>query len=282
MYFNSPDANSSEGYKISTEAALVNFVWKLNQWGEDHSIISARAFEYNEEKVFRAQAKSCLSQLSNFNYYNYSVTLLSFRRHESGNNVEEVFCTLNSKSEIWDWKKMDENQTAANETMFQMFTSIGEQSHCKPLSPPISVTFHAKVVKTVDNYGFKFVDSTWNEQIWTAAVDKKFTDVEFVVGDQSFTAHRFILSARSPVFAAMFKSGMTEARTGQVHIEDVDPSIFRTFLEFLYVGTLTSFSGKEQLFALADKYQVETLMTLCQPCSEPMDVDDFTKALLAY
>ena len=114
MYFNSPDANSSEGYKISTEAALVNFVWKLNQWGEDHSIISARAFEYNEEKVFRAQAKSCLSQLSNFNYYNYSVTLLSFRRHESGNKVEEVFCTLKSDKELWDWKKMDENHFQDN------------------------------------------------------------------------------------------------------------------------------------------------------------------------
>jgi len=82
----------------------------------------------------------------------------------------------------------------------------------------------------------------------------------------------------------MFNSGMAEAKTGQVRInDDIDPDIFRSFLEFLYVGELKSFKEKEQLFALADKYQVETLMALCKPTNEqPMDVEDFTKALLAY
>ena len=76
---------------------------------------------------------------------------------------------------------------------------------------------------------------------------------------------------------------MAEAQTGQVRIEDVDPNIFHSFLEFLYIGTLKSYEEKEQLFALADKYQVETLMNLCQPTVvESVDVDDFTKALLAY
>jgi len=80
----------------------------------------------------------------------------------------------------------------------------------------------------------------------------------------------------------MFNSGMAEAKTGQVRInDDIDTDIFCSFLEFLYVGDLKSFEGKEQLFALADKYQVETLMALCKPTTEqPMDVDDFTRALL--
>ena len=76
---------------------------------------------------------------------------------------------------------------------------------------------------------------------------------------------------------------MAEAQTGQVGIEDVDPNIFRTFLEFLYVGEFKPFSEKEQLFALADKYQVETLMALCKPIAEPsVNIDDFTKVFLSY
>ena len=149
---------------------------------------------------------------------------------------------------------------------------------------PTSLNFYVQMINTIPNYDFKFVDATWGEQIWSSAIAKKYTDVEFLVGDQSFAAHRFILSVRSPVFAAMFNSGMAEAKTGRVRInDDIDPKIFRSFLEFLYVGDLRSFKGKEQLFALADKYEVETLMALCKPTTEqPMDVDDFTKALLAY
>ena len=52
------------------------------------------------------------------------------------------------------------------------------------------------------------------------------TDVEFLVGEDSFVAHRSLLSVRSPVFAAMFSSGMKELETGQVHIEDVDLETF--------------------------------------------------------
>ncbi len=182
---------------------------------------------------------------------------------------------------------MNEKVAASDEGMLQMFTKTAtKEMRSYPTSnnysPPFSITFHVKVVNTIANYDFKFIDKTWENQIWNAVVNRKFTDVELLVGDQSFPAHRFVLSARSPVFAAMFNSGMAETQTGQVRIEDVDPNIFRLFLEFLYTGPLKSFEETEQLFTLADKYQVETLMTLCQPTDESVDVEDFTKALLAY
>jgi len=169
-----------------------------------------------------------------------------------------------------------------NNKLIQMFSD--EEMWFSDDNAPTSHNFHVQIVNTIPNYDFKFVDVTWVEQIWSSAIAKKLTDVEFLVGDQSFAAHRFILSARSPVFAAMFNSGMAEAKTGRVRIDDdVDPNIFRSFLEFLCVGVLKSFKGKEQLFALADKYEVKTLMALCKPTIvQSMDVDDFTKALLAY
>jgi len=50
----------------------------------------------------------------------------------------------------------------------------------------------------------------------------------------SFGAHRSLLPARHPVFAAMFESGMEGDSTGQVFIEDVVPIIFQHFDRELY------------------------------------------------
>ena len=36
----------------------------------------------------------------------------------------------------------------------------------------------------------------------------------------------------------MLNSGLDEARTGQVQINDADPETFALFLQFLYVGKL--------------------------------------------
>ena len=98
-------------------------------------------------------------------------------------------------------------------------------------------------------------------------MDKTLTDVELLVGNSSFSAHRALLSARSPVFAAMFRSRMKESRTGRVLISDVDPETFTHFLRFLYDGEMGSWDRftKENLFVLADRYEVETLMDLCKP-----------------
>ena len=109
------------------------------------------------------------------------------------------------------------------------------------------------------------------------------TDVEFLVGEEALGAHRSLLCARSPVFAAMFASGMKEAENGHVRIEDVDPPSFERFLKFLYTGLMDeSLAMDEKLFAVADKYQVETLMELCRPATLTPDTDGgIWKALLS-
>ena len=116
------------------------------------------------------------------------------------------------------------------------------------------------------NFGYQLVDATWTDQLWKAAKTKQLTDVEFLVDGKAFGAHLFIVSARSPVFAAMFSTDMIEANTGTVTINDTDPDVFETFLIFLYTGALEPFSlaNDYRLRALADKYQVDTLLRLCQ------------------
>lgn len=64
------------------------------------------------------------------------------------------------------------------------------------------------------------------------------TDVCFEVGPPGgdtvkFHAHKYMLISRSPVFEAMFSSGMVECRDhpeAKVRVEDVDGSIFKEIL----------------------------------------------------
>jgi len=134
------------------------------------------------------------------------------------------------------------------------------------------ITFKVKLINTVPNLCNKLSDSIWSEELWASAVNRKMTDVEFLVDEETFGAHRSLLSARSPVFAAMFTSGMKEASTGQVSIKDIDPITFRNFLKFLYTGMLEPLTVNKELFSVADKYRVETLMELCRSATH-MAVD---------
>ena len=60
------------------------------------------------------------------------------------------------------------------------------------------------------------------------------SDITFKVGNQSFSAHKSIIAMRSPVFRGMIEAGCTEASTGTVKVEDVDPAAFRQMLRFIY------------------------------------------------
>ena len=45
-------------------------------------------------------------------------------------------------------------------------------------------------------------------------------------------AHRAVLAARSPVFAAMFEHEMQESLEGKVHIDDVDGDVMQVICTF--------------------------------------------------
>ncbi|CAL1289177.1 unnamed protein product [Larinioides sclopetarius] len=92
-----------------------------------------------------------------------------------------------------------------------------------------------------------------------------FSDVNLKCGSCIIPAHKNILSARSPVFAAMFSNPMKESITNEVDIVDITSSVLRDMLTFIYTGkinNLTVTSAGDLLF-VADKYQVQHLRTVC-------------------
>ena len=66
----------------------------------------------------------------------------------------------------------------------------------------------------------------------------ELADVKFVFDDgkSMLSGHRSVLCSASETFRGMFRSGMREARTGEVHVRGVSRRSFRGFLEWLYLG----------------------------------------------
>ena len=96
---------------------------------------------------------------------------------------------------------------------------------------------------------------------------KKFSDVTFNVRGQKLAAHKAILSARSPVFAAMFQHPTKETLTGSVDVHDIEPEVFKIMLRFIYTGQVVSKQMEEvatELLATADKYFLENLKHECE------------------
>ena len=81
----------------------------------------------------------------------------------------------------------------------------------------------------------------------------KSSDVVLRVGNKDFQAHKCILSARSPVFGAMFQHDMKEAKENHVDIEDVEVEVFEVMLRFIYTDKISSDDVTIDLLKAADK-----------------------------
>ena len=191
--------------------------------------------------------------------HEFTLIFLGYNHSKINCKIEEVTYSIDKDDRQWSQNvKMKEKQMMNDEKVLQVFTSIDRFSI--PVSPPFTITFHVKLHRA-------------------AAVNKQMTDVEILVGEESFAAHRFLLSARSPIFAAMFASGMKDV--AQIRIDDVSPSTFRLFLQFLYIGTLPSSAKKEKLYQVADKYQIDTLVNICRPAVNSVDLEELTSIFLS-
>lgn len=94
---------------------------------------------------------------------------------------------------------------------------------------------------------------------------KEFCDVQVKCGDRTFDCHQFMLSARSPVFRAMFQADMAERKSKKVDVIDLHPDVVAEMLTFIYTGNtpnLNRLAG--ELLAAAEQYQLELLKSICE------------------
>uniref|UniRef100_A0A8D8BS01 Speckle-type POZ protein-like B n=1 Tax=Culex pipiens TaxID=7175 RepID=A0A8D8BS01_CULPI len=104
-----------------------------------------------------------------------------------------------------------------------------------------------------------------SKDMGTLVEGPKFGDVTILIDGQRFLAYKGILSARSAVFAAMFKHPMQESTENCITINDVEPGVFKELLRYIYTDQLTCLETMAQkLYQVADKYDIQTLKSLCR------------------
>jgi hypothetical protein len=97
---------------------------------------------------------------------------------------------------------------------------------------PIATNMHVS-----HGAGLSHVSSDELSDSFEALLESKlFADVTIQVGERTLEAHRTILAARSPVFSAMFASGMQESRGKTISINELDECAVEDMIRFLYTG----------------------------------------------
>ncbi|KAG9464724.1 hypothetical protein GDO78_019475 [Eleutherodactylus coqui] len=92
----------------------------------------------------------------------------------------------------------------------------------------------------------------------------QFCDLHIHIGQAVFGAHKLVLAASSPYFAALLSGGMKESLCDVVRLQAVEPAIFQLLLDFIYSGSvLISPENVQELMTAADMLQLNHMVALC-------------------
>jgi hypothetical protein len=204
------------------------------------------------------------------------------KHRKFGLKIEDVYC---ENTNMWNsWFKMESKHLQKNAELLQYFTAQSEFD--VKFNILNTVSFDIKIASTICNYYYDMMDDAWMKDFWTAATNKKLTDVEIFVGTvKLMEAHRVILSARSPVMNAALNKISDTGKAFFTFGAEFDVDNVKFFLYFVYTGSLKTFATSEspnykQLLKLATKYEMETLKNLCQLANHVPDVEELTNCLL--
>ncbi|XP_023340926.1 speckle-type POZ protein B [Eurytemora carolleeae] len=93
-----------------------------------------------------------------------------------------------------------------------------------------------------------------------------FTDMTIVCDQKEFHCHKFILAARSEVFAAMLRHEFLEKQNSRVDVKEIDSETMELLLNYIYTGQVQDFNRVSvvDLFKAADRYRLDDLKHLCE------------------
>jgi speckle-type POZ protein len=142
-------------------------------------------------------------------------------------------------------------------------------------------SFRICIEGTADSYSYQLCDRRAKNQLWAALEGQlNLADVEFIVKDKTYPAHKAILAARSPVFADKFeKKQLVKDVPHQIRIDGVQPSTVLNFLHFIYTGEPIGTLANEELLKLAEYYQLTTLVNLCKLAAKKVNALKITNIM---
>eukprot|EP00249_Psilotum_nudum_P017130 c26177_g2_i1 orf=241-1515(+) len=129
-------------------------------------------------------------------------------------------------------------------------------------------------------YSIPVPESNFGQHFGVLLESGEGADITFEVDGDTFSAHKLVLAARSPVFKAQLFGPLRDRNTDTVHVEDIEAPVFKAMLHFIYTDTLpdtTELTGSstsancrvdtvmaQHLLAAADRYALDRLRLLCE------------------
>lgn len=94
---------------------------------------------------------------------------------------------------------------------------------------------------------------------------EQFSDFTITVGNsQKFKVHKIVLAAQSTVFAAAFTIDMKESLHSTMDIDDFEADVVGAMLEFMYTCKIQHKTDPIQLFMIAARFQIQSLMKMAE------------------
>ncbi|XP_046458898.1 uncharacterized protein LOC124205502 [Daphnia pulex] len=254
---------------MTSEAMMIlPYEWILENVDEQTTTLASKMISFRGEKVFCVGVK-------NYAAVDPILFFMAIDLGKIGMKVEDVKCGFQGSSPITmtEMTKKD----IGDEGSLQLFTiDLTEKVFGNWMA-----VFRICIVGTDPGYSYQLSDRLAKDQLWAALIiQKHLADVEFVVKDKIFPAHKAILAARSPVFADKFeKKQAVKGGPHQIRIDGVEPSTMENFLHFIYTGELYGKLADGDLLKLADYYQIKALSGLCKVALKKMDALQITNTM---
>ncbi|CAL5003269.1 unnamed protein product [Urochloa decumbens] len=145
---------------------------------------------------------------------------------------------------------------------------------CLIIECHLTVVKYSQLLKTKGDFEIQVPPSNLSEHFGRLFMEEEGADVVFTVRGEAFPAHKLVLATRSPVFKAQLLHGQTDAsKAHYVPVDDMQPVVFKAFLNFIYTDSLPDFSDDldaenyseiiKHLLVAADVYAMDRLKLLC-------------------
>ncbi|XP_065205316.1 speckle-type POZ protein B-like [Planococcus citri] len=162
---------------------------------------------------------------------------------------------------VWGWcefQKKDEN-FKNNLLVDDRLTFKCVIKYFIPVANAIDNTLHECKKKNTQLYP-NIPECNISDQFGLLFENRDFADVILSINGTESPAHKYILAARSRVFAAMFKHDAKENEENRVNIDDMDEEVVTEMLRYIYTGKCERLSELAYgLLAAGDKYDLDHL-----------------------
>jgi len=249
---------NTEEYHFMEENQVNMVQWKLQVVPQDvdnkgNEVISAKLYiTYSGADTaggFKINIILSLKDVNGCEVHNNSSSVYYLTKEEPPDGTTPCYkCTLISRRELMEHKTSllpDDTLTLVAKMVFvQEVCSVGDTHQDDFLVPTTSLS----------------------RDMGEAFTATDFTDMTIVCDQREFHCHKFMLAARSEVFAAMLRHEFLEKQNSRVDVKEIDSETMELLLSYIYTGHVSDFKNVSvvELFKAADRYRLDHLKQMCE------------------